>query len=119
MPTPTQTATAYLNAFEQGDFETARSLLADEFSFNGPMMQFEGADQFLGAIKEMSFGGEFVERWFLETGDTVVMQFRFNLESPAPASVPMCEVLEIADGRVASSRLYFDTALFPGMDKAS
>ena len=43
MSSPSQVFTDYLSAFTSGDVETAQSLIADDFAFNGPLMQVEGA----------------------------------------------------------------------------
>ena len=44
-------ATEFLDAFTAKDFETARSYLAKDFVFEGPMARFDSAEDFLVAAK--------------------------------------------------------------------
>ena len=46
-------------------------------------------------------------------GDNVAHMFDFIVSSPVEASVRMCECFEVKNGKIQSSRLYFDPAQFP------
>lgn len=104
----------YLDAFASGDFEGARQLVADDFSFAGPMVQVEGSEGFFAAsapLVPIVRGFRMLRQW--EEGDEVCSIYELRMESPAGAgSVVMAEWNRLRDGRVASSRLIFDTAAF-------
>jgi limonene-1,2-epoxide hydrolase len=46
-------------------------------------------------------------------GDNVAHMFDFVVSAPVEAKVRMCECFEVRDGKIHSSRLYFDPAKFP------
>jgi Domain of unknown function (DUF4440) len=46
-PAPAEVASAYLTAFHTGDFEAARALLTEDFSFSGPFVQVRAREAFL------------------------------------------------------------------------
>ena len=114
MSSPSQVFTDYLSAFTSGDMETAQSLIADDFAFNGPMMQVEGKQAFFAGITQLTpiIRGFKMLRQF-EDGDEVCSIYDFEIETPAGAgSVTMSEWCTVRDGRLASARLVFDTAAF-------
>jgi ketosteroid isomerase-like protein len=79
---PSTVVNHYLAAISSGDFDRAGAVLADDFSFRGPLAQADGRDQFLAGV-----------------------------ETPAGAgSVLMTEWNSVRDGQMASSRLIYDTA---------
>jgi hypothetical protein len=47
-------ATRFFKAWTTGDFDTARSLLHDDVSFQGPLDSFDDADSYLGALRGLS-----------------------------------------------------------------
>jgi hypothetical protein len=44
----------FATALSRGDFGTARSLLANDRHFAGPADEFHGADDYLGALRQLS-----------------------------------------------------------------
>jgi len=105
---------AYLDAFTSGDFETAMDLIADDFSFSGPILQSEGKEAFVEgskAAQAMAAGYSMLRQF--EDGDEVVSIYEFELAAPAmPGKVLMSEWNTVRDGKLASARLVFDTAQF-------
>ena len=103
---------AYLERFTQGDIERAAELLADEFTFTGPILQSAGKTDFLigsAAAAAMARGCEIHRQWV--DGDSVCSIYDFKVETPAGAgSIPMAEWSVIKGGKLVSSRLIFDTA---------
>lgn len=110
-------AARYLDAFASGDSATTRTLLADEFTFTGPMAAIDGADAFItetAPLASMVDGHHVLRMW--EDGNEVCVVFDLNVRTPAGAgSVLMSEWLTVVDGLVTSSRLVFDTADFAAL----
>jgi hypothetical protein len=103
----------YLERFTSGDIEGAASLLDDAFSFAGPMLTASSKAEFLasdGGLGPDSFRGCTIHHQW-EDGEQVCSFYDFRFETPVgSASIPMAEWTVVRDGKVASSRLVFDTA---------
>ena len=104
----------YLNAFTSGDIGAAKELVAEDFSFNGPMLQANNKETFFAGaagLKSMVDGYRMLRQW--EDGDEVCSVYEFKIKSPvARGSVLMSEWTTVRDGKLAASRLIFDTAAF-------
>jgi len=102
----------YLDRFTAGDLAGARDLLAEDFSFHGPMLRSDGRDAFLEASSGLGpivRGNKMLRQW--EDGEEVCSVYEFKVETPAGAgSIPMTEWVRVRDGRLVSARLIFDTA---------
>ena len=104
----------YLSAFGSNDMERARALVADDFSFDGPMLQVQGKDAFFEAMSGLPsiMKGHKILKQF-EDGDEVCSIYDFEIETPAGSgSVTMSEWCTVEDGQLKSARLLFDTAAF-------
>jgi ketosteroid isomerase-like protein len=103
---------AYLDRFASGDLDGAAELLADDFEFNGPMLQAQGKDAFLegaSGLKPVVRGNRMLRQW--EDGEEVCSVYEFNVQTPAGAgSIPMAEWARVRDGKLVSARVLFDTA---------
>jgi hypothetical protein len=103
---------AYLERFTGGDVEGAAELLADEFAFDGPILQAKDKAEFLAgsaAAAAMARGCTIHRQWV--DGDDVCSVYDFEIQTPAGAgAIPMAEWSVIRDGKLVSSRLLFDTA---------
>jgi ketosteroid isomerase-like protein len=84
---------AYLTALYGGDFERARALLAEGFSFRGPFVQADGREAFLESaegLRRIARGHTMLRQ--LHDGDSVCSLYELRLETPmASGSVPMAE----------------------------
>ena len=102
----------YLERFTGGDVEGAAEFLADEFFFDGPILQAKDKAEFLAgstAAASMARGCTVHHQWV--DGDNVCSIYDFEIETPAGAgAIPMAEWAVIRDGKLVSSRLLFDTA---------
>jgi ketosteroid isomerase-like protein len=111
----------YLDRFTTGDLEGARDLLAEDFSFHGPMLQAEGRDAFLegaSGLGPIVRGNEMLRQW--EDGEEVCSVYEFKVETPAGAgSIPMTEWVRVRDGKLVSARVIFDTAQMAALAPAS
>lgn len=103
---------AYLERFAGGDVTGAADLLADEFTFDGPILQAKDKAEFLAgstAAAAMARGCTIHRQW--ADGEDVCSVYDFNIQTPAGAgAIPMAEWSVIRDGKLVSSRLLFDTA---------
>ncbi len=111
----------YLDRFSDGDLEGARELLAEDFSFRGPMLEAEGRDAFLQGAAQLApivRGNQMLRQW--EEGEEVCSIYEFSIETPAGAgSIPMAEWVRVRDGKLLSARLIFDTAQMAALTPAS
>ena len=104
----------YLAAFYSGDFDRARLLVAEEFSFQGPFLEvkgrdafFEGARGLLGVVR----GHKLIHHW--ADGGEVGSLYEVRLQTPSSSgSIPMFEWHSVRDGRLVSGHVLFDTARF-------
>jgi ketosteroid isomerase-like protein len=102
----------YLERFTQGDIAGAGELLAEDFTFDGPILQSSGKGDFLsGSATAAGIArGCHIHRQWVD-GDTVCSIYDFKVETPLGAgSIPMAEWSVVRGGRLVSSRLIFDTA---------
>lgn len=107
------TVTAFYTAMGKRDARSLRAVLADDFSFRGPMMKFDSPDVFTKTMVSFPFEATASGSRFIMDGNTVVHTFLWKASDPAKVEIPMCEILTIAKDKVKSSELYFDTKLFP------
>jgi hypothetical protein len=114
MSSPGQVVVDYLNAFWSGDMLAAQSLVAEEFSFEGPFLQVEDKDAFFASaagLIPIVRGYRMMHQW--EDGENVCTFYEFNVETPAgKGAVLTAEWNRVRDGRLVSARLVFDTAAF-------
>ena len=92
---------------------SVRALLADDFKFEGPLMRANSADEFFQQLENFPFEAKTTTRSLIADGNQVVHVFDFNITAPVRADIPMCELFEIGDDKIAASRLFYDSAKFP------
>jgi len=93
-----------------GDFATARSLLADDLHFLGPIDEFHRADDYLGALQKLFSMVRGVENQATIVQDAEVVRF-YVLDTPV-ARAPVAEWYTVKDGKIAELRAYFDARPF-------
>jgi hypothetical protein len=111
---------SYLERFTSGDVNGAAELLADDFAFEGPMIQTTGKAEFLAGSSPLGSimrGFEMRRQWI--DGDEVCSVYDFKIETPLGAgSIPMAEWSVVRDGKIVSSHLVFDTAALTALVSA-
>ena len=114
MTTPAKVFSAYLDAFTAGDLERAFALVADDFDFHGPMLRSKGKAAFvegasgLGPIVKRH---DMLRQW--SDRDEACSIYDFKIETPlGKASITMTEWVQVRDGKLARSRLVFNTPEF-------
>ena len=119
--TPTKVVNEYLDALSAGDFDTVATLVADEFSFRGPLAQAHGREQFIASASRMGpivRGHDLLRQW--EDNGEVCSIYDFHVETPAGAgSVVMSEWCTVRAGRLTSSRLIYDAEAWRALTQAT
>ena len=102
----------YHEAWTHRDMDTARSCLADDLDFQGPIDTFSSADEFIATLTgfaEMLTRVDLLERFDAE--DTAALLYDCVTDTPA-GTIRTAEFFRLSDGKIASIRLVFDaTAL--------
>ena len=104
----------YLSAFYTGDFDRARSVLAEDFRFDGPLVQAVGRDAFFASaegLRQIVRGHRLRHRWV--DGPEVCSLYDVHFQTPgATGSVTMSEWHTLRAGLLTFGRVVFDTAAF-------
>ena len=112
---PRQIVETYLNSFyrEHKDFEVIESLLADDFTFSGPMATFDSRDSFMTFIREIGPQKNTIEikRIIVERNDVAVFH-DFSSLTPVIGPLPFAEWYSLKDGKIESLKLFFDAREF-------
>lgn len=116
MTNNTEIVKEMMKAWEDKDEATVRSFLHDDYLGNCPMMGAIGADECVEFMKNCPYEGKSVNHEIIAEGDKVAQSFDWVITSPFKATVPMVEILKFDSGKVKTSKMYFDTALFPAED---
>lgn len=102
---------AFYVALTRQDGDGLRAVLADDFTFASPLASFDSPEGFVQMVG--AFGGWVETSRMIVDGDQVAHTFTYHMTAPGKADIPMCEVFELKDGKLASSRAYNDPADFP------
>jgi len=102
------TVRAYYEAWTKGDMSQARSYLADDLDFQGPIDTFTSADEFMPELA--GFGGMLAQADLLEElygADEAALLYDCVTASPA-GTIRTAEFFRLRDGKIAHIRLVFD-----------
>ena len=107
----------YHEAMGSGDVQTARSLLADDLRFKGPIDEFDNADDYLQALGRLAqiVTGTDVQKVVADADDVVTI---YDLHTSAGGTSPVAEWATVRDGKIAELRVYFDARPFAAMFNA-
>jgi hypothetical protein len=102
---------AYRKAWEAKDFPTARTYLADNLDFAGPIDTFNNADDYIEAIKGLSqiVTGTVTKREFVDGDDVAVF---YDLHTVVAATAPIAEWYRVQADRISMIRVHFDARPF-------
>jgi hypothetical protein len=102
----------YHEAWTHRDMATARSCLADDLDFQGPIDTFSSADEFIATLTgfaQMLTRADLLQEFY--TDDAAALLYDCVTNSPA-GTIRTAEFFGLRDGKVANIRLVFDaTAL--------
>lgn len=102
----------FFKAWTGGDFGTARGLLHDDLSFQGPIDSFDNADAHIGALRGLSQIVKAAEeqRVFVDGDDVCVI---YDLVTATPAgTAPTAEWYHLRGGKISAVRVFFDARPF-------
>lgn len=101
------TAATYFAAWEDKDFDTLRSILADHATFRGPLGTADSGDECLAGLKGMAqmLTDIKVVKVFVD-GPDVLTWFDLHTDKASPA--PTANWMHIEDGKIARIRVTFD-----------
>ena len=85
-------------------------VLADNVTFNGPLVQWTGKAEFLEGFKQMAAGMASLRMLKqFEAGNEVCSIFEMDLNTPkGPVTANMSEWVTVSGGRLTAARLHFD-----------
>lgn len=107
-------AATYFSSWKARDFDTFRSVLADDVSFRGPLGQADDADSCVQGIKGMSeiVTDIVVHKTFVNGADVVTW---FDLHTADAPPCPTANWSHVEDGKITRIRVTFDPRpLLPG-----
>jgi hypothetical protein len=108
-PDAKSVASDCLQAWTNGDFETARSLIDDEVTFAGPFGTAQGADAYLDGLRRFRDRGvetAEIQRAF-QDGDEACLIYDLVTNTPA-GTIPTVGWYRLGDGKIVSVRAFFD-----------
>ena len=106
---------SYQAALGKGDFVTARTLMQDNMTFQGPLDTFNTADQYLESLKRLA---SIIQRIDLKKvfvdGDDVCVLYEMVTNTPAGTAF-IGEWYQVKDSKIAYVRAVFDARPFAAM----
>ena len=108
--TPVEVVQAWGKAIGDKDFEAARKLARDDLSFRGPIDTFTRADDYLGALRQLSGIVKGVTpEGMIADGNQVAL---FYVLRTVVADAPVAEWYTVENGKISAVRAYFDARPF-------
>ena len=109
--TPLELALKYMEIFFSGkDFEELRHLFAEDFTFRGPLYEFNSAKDYVHSLKldpPREFTYEIISSF--EDSSSARLVYRFNKPG---VSTLMAQLFEVSDDKISKIVLVFDTGAF-------
>ena len=105
----------YQRAFGSGDVQTARSLLADDLHFVGPIEEFHNADDYMQSVGKLAqiVTGTDVKKAVADRDDVVTI---YDLHTNTPAGTSnIAEWATVKSGKIVEIRVFFDARPFAAM----
>jgi ketosteroid isomerase-like protein len=105
----------YQRAFGSGDVRAARSLLADDLHFEGPIDRFERADDYMQSVAKLHeiVAGIDVKKILSDDTDVVTIYDMHTNTSAGTSKI--AEWATVEDGKVVAIRVFFDARPFAAM----
>jgi ketosteroid isomerase-like protein len=113
---PTQIVETYLKAFEQGDFDRARSCLSDAFTYIGATARFNDPESFIENVWHVGQILHHIEirKTFVDDNDVCsIMNFHVHLDERR--SVPVVQWAKVEDGKIRTIEVFFDATEYTAM----
>ena len=100
-------ATTYFDAWKANDFDTMRSLVADDASFEGPLATLEGAEDYIKGIKGLSqvISEIAIQKIFVDGQDVLTW---YEMHTTVASPVAVANWLHVEEGKIKAVRVAFD-----------
>jgi len=106
---------AYRSALAKGDFASARSFLADDLHFKGPIDEFHRADDYISAVGKLHTIIRSIENAVeFAAGDEVAVFYDMVTKTPA-GTAAIAERYRVRGGKIVELRTIFDARPFAAM----
>ena len=94
-------------AWTSGDFETVRTLVADDVSFVGAMGTTAGADEYIAGLRGLTeiVTGVDIQRVISDDDDVCVI---YTLNTTSAGGLPCAAWYRFRDSKIASKQVFFD-----------
>jgi hypothetical protein len=115
MSTAADLVQRFNSAMAMGDFATAHGCLGHDFSFRGPIDQFNAPEPYLDALKKLHPIIERIEmkKTFVDGSDVCVL---YDMVTKTPIGTAfVAEWFTVAGGKIRSIRTVFDARPFAAM----
>ena|ERR1700712_4332318 len=99
-----QTVLPFLQALNDEDFDTARSFVSDNMTFEGVLGSRDNADAYFSDMRKMKFKYELI-KVFAESNDVCIL---YNVKMSGDMKVFTCGWYTVDHGRIAAIRVLFD-----------
>lgn len=104
---PRTLATTYLTSWKTGDFDTLRSILADDVTFRGVLGATDGIDDTLAGLRGMAaIVTDFQVQAMVVDGDDVMTWYDFHTTVTDP--MPTVNWSHVQSGKITAIRAVFD-----------
>jgi ketosteroid isomerase-like protein/uncharacterized protein YndB with AHSA1/START domain len=112
---PLHVVNRFYEATSRRRSEELADLVTEDVTFEGPLMQARGAREYLAMNKQLlGFHRETTMLRQFENGDAVCSIYVLTMATPAGGELALtvADWIEVADGKVAAQRIYFDPREF-------
>jgi ketosteroid isomerase-like protein len=106
---------AYRTAISRGDFATARAVMQDDMTFQGPIDTFSRADDYLESLKKLAGIIQHIDdKKVFEDGDDICVLYDMVTNTPAGTAF-IVEWYQVKQGKIATVHVIFDARPFAAM----
>ncbi len=112
---PLDVVTRFYEATANRRSDELAGLVSEDITFEGPVMNTRGARDYLSMNERLlGFHRDTTMLRQFENGDAVCSIYELTMATPAgdELTLPMADWIEVADGKIASQRIYFDPREF-------
>ena len=100
-------ATTYFDAWKANDFDTMRSLVAEDVRFEGPLATLEGAQDYIKGIQGLSqvISEIVIQKLFVDGQDVLTW---YEMHTTVASPVAVANWLHVEEGKITAVRVAFD-----------
>jgi SnoaL-like domain len=100
-------ATIYFDAWKAKDFDTMRSLVAQDVSFEGPLATLVGTEDYMKGIQGLSqvISEIVIRKTFVDGQDVLTW---YDMHTTVASPVPVANWLHVEEGKITALRVAFD-----------